>query len=721
MQLSPQQKKKLLKLFKKKIPAKICAEKLAVSPKTIYSWLKKYNENGEIALTKLQRSNQTALTPENFKKALDLKNQGLSTDKIKKELNLKASIATINRYLRQELNKESRQETNPQSNLIYKVITSKIPPFTCFFQSSHKIMKNLFMIVTLDLGSDWFHLSFSKENSVIYKSITVDYLISSFYNYGIKITRTNFFKNNTDLNTFTTEKIKKEFTRLNKKEIKELNEFFRFEVKNKINRVANNFKNNSNLNSITDKEVLSLALIYQINSYNNIVEEIKILKSIQFEALATEKESQNIPYIYNLGSISPIFANKYLSFIDLRNSTIGYFLLNNDEIEEIYQLSLENLEADFQAAKIQSNNRKMLEIVNQKLALIAEDTHHLAFKTLHEKGKLLQVIGKWQEAEIILKELILISEKEHKNPELLEFLEEYAKLLHLKGLNDDSITVLKKAIIIAKKIKQHEKLAHLYYLSGSYLLAQNSLKKARKVIDKILGYKAKYNNKFFEYKSLNLLGDYFFKTKDYYKARLYFTKLRILAGKDGSSHSLSCALGNLGIIYQLKSKFKQALSVVSHKLEISSTTNNLKNMANAYTEIGNIYFQIGQSKKATKNYHKAEEIARANEYNLTLFQALTGLGSLCLKEESPGKALGFYNDALFAIRKTQYKEYLIRALYNLGRTYYKFLTKNKRREEDLEKCQKFFTAAYNLHLKLHPDVIDSPLLTKIHDYLKKIF
>ena len=692
-----------------------------MSQKTIYFWLKKYKELGDSCFDENNKSSKSILNDHILTEVSNLRDEGYSVREIIEKLNLDIAVSTLSRYLKEK--RDGVKYSKFDSNLVLKLIISKIIPFSTFFQNCVRIKKNLFLITTVDISSGWFHLSFTKENSVIYKSIASDYLITSFKKYGIEITRDHFHKSFKEYQENLNSRIKNEFFRLTEDEINKTSDLLKLELNRRVRSLAEKFTNSLSAKDSDEKKLLAKALIFQIGNYNKTNEDMKWsgLYPETARNISIETE-QKIPYIFNLGSISPIFTNKYLSIVDLRNSSIGYFVLNDEEIEEIYELTLKYLEESYQSANKEKNSQKMLDIIDQKLSLITIKSSDVVFKALHEKGKLLQIIGKWSEAESILKELISIAEKENRYIELLEFFSEYAKLLHNKGLNTDSIVILKKAINLAESHKVHLQIAELNYQLGSYLLDNNEYSKVIMQINKIYEHKSRFKDKkLFELKALNLIGDYHYKKREYFQARLRFTKLKILSAKYNQEYSLSCALGNLGIIYQIEENYDKALDLINQKMIISKKENNYRQIAKSHSEMGNIYYKIKKNDKAIKHYNEALSISIEKEFNLCQFQALTGLGALYLRINKPNKAIGYYTNANTAINKTQYSDFKIRALYNLGRTYYSFLKQNKQREEDLNNCRKYFNAAYNLHLKVYPNEINTPILAKIHDYLKKIF
>jgi len=249
----------------------------------------------------------------------------------------------------------------------------------------------------------------------------------------------------------------------------------------------------------------------------------------------------------------------------------------------------------------------------------------------------------------------------------------------------------KKALTIRKKvlkknhpdtINSYNDLGQIYIKLGDYPQALHYYRLAMLANEEVLG-----TEHLDTAKSYNLMGMLYYQLRDYQKALEYYNKALTVREKslnikttDTSINFKEIDLGslynNIGMIYQAKKQYPQALKYLQKSLMIFEKYlgEKQKITARGYNNLALVYQQIGDFPQAFK-YHKKALIARENllgENHADTAGSYDNLGSLYQEMKDYSNALRYYQKSLTVRKKIFGDTHILMAIsyYHLGSLYY---------------------------------------------------
>ena len=169
--------------------------------------------------------------------------------------------------------------------------------------------------------------------------------------------------------------------------------------------------------------------------------------------------------------------------------------------------------------------------------------------------------------------------------------------------------------------------------------------------------------------SLNRLGLYFRKNKDYLKAIEYYTmaldKFRIL----GSEKSESSVLNNLAVINTIIKKFDKASFFYNKSLEIKQKLNDYKGIARIYNNLGNLYFNEKKYLDALNNYTLSKELKQKLKDTIGIINCYNNISAVYTEIKKTRKSIENSKKALILINKINNNQLKLNLYNNLTSAY----------------------------------------------------
>lgn len=185
-------------------------------------------------------------------------------------------------------------------------------------------------------------------------------------------------------------------------------------------------------------------------------------------------------------------------------------------------------------------------------------------QTYLNKGKVLELIGNWEECERTYEEALSLAK-------------ESRDVLLLGQANNN--------------------LGRLLMLKGDYPRAQQYLQVAAGLFESVDDRRGKA-------KAYGSLGEFFFRQGKYNEAKGYFEQSlnTELEGSDPTGNAQVAA--NLGLTHMNQGNYEEGIRCQRAQLEISEQHNDKQGMANLYTNLGIVYFEKGDYDAALESYQK---------------------------------------------------------------------------------------------------------------------
>lgn len=170
--------------------------------------------------------------------------------------------------------------------------------------------------------------------------------------------------------------------------------------------------------------------------------------------------------------------------------------------------------------------------------------------------------------------------------------------------------------------------------------------------------------------TLNNIGLVFDDKADYKNAlEYYLSSLKIVDTIGGNKWQLASALNNVGLIYKNMQQYDQALAYYNRSLKLKEEIGNKKGVGSSLHNIGMIYKIKGDYEKSLEYYRKALEMRKATNDASGTALTLNNIGSVYESMGEDEKAYPYYVEAL-SIRKNLKDNYnLCISLFSLGSNY----------------------------------------------------
>jgi len=243
------------------------------------------------------------------------------------------------------------------------------------------------------------------------------------------------------------------------------------------------------------------------------------------------------------------------------------------EQADAYDKTCEYLRKAADYARRNYQNHQALEFYDKllhKLSTGKRDGHRV--KTLINRGKILEMIGQWDDSEASFQEALQLAKKSRDVLQLGQVYNSLGRLLTLKG---------------------------------DYIMARDVLKKAAQLFETIedqAGIAKVYGN----------LGNLYFREGQYEDAKSYF-KESVSMGQVGNDSATNAQIAaNLGLTYMNQGDYEEGIRCQQEQLEICKANNDKQGMATIYTYLGIVFLEQGDYESALSSFrdglHYSEEL-----------------------------------------------------------------------------------------------------------------
>jgi len=140
-----------------------------------------------------------------------------------------------------------------------------------------------------------------------------------------------------------------------------------------------------------------------------------------------------------------------------------------------------------------------------------------------------------------------------------------------------------------------------------------------------------------------------------------------LARQSGAPFYIASSLIGVGNYYHVKNRFQEAASYYLEALKLEPQIRDKNMVAKLYTNIGMIYWNLGQNKKAEEYQRLGLKVLKETKYsNSSMAFSLNNLGLALSGQGKAKEALEYFSQALALYREDGYKRGMAAALNNIA-------------------------------------------------------
>ena len=378
-------------------------------------------------------------------------------------------------------------------------------------------------------------------------------------------------------------------------------------------------------------------------------------------------------------------------------------LANHYEKAEMKDKEMEYLEKAGDYVRENYKNEQAIEFYDRLLKYNIDD--ELRIDTLRKKGDVLDLIGKWKDAENIFRDALNISKQIKDKKRIAKLSGDYGSQLRLKG-DKEAIRYLNIQLKYNKELGNKEGISIALGNIGNYYLFQSNYQKAQEYYQHQLQVDEELNDNngiatatlhiglvyldqgkydsaqdcfqksllIFEEQqnkkgismTLGNMGNLNYFQNNFQKALLYYKQLLDISSQIGNKNGISIALGNMGLIYNIRSDFKKALEYQKKRLTIDQELGNKSGIAIAYNNIGQIFMDQGTYNKALEYFNKSLKINVILENKEGISLVIGNIGGIYYYQGNYQKALDNFKKKLAISRELKNSKEISVSLLNIG-------------------------------------------------------
>lgn len=332
-------------------------------------------------------------------------------------------------------------------------------------------------------------------------------------------------------------------------------------------------------------------------------------------------------------------------------------------------------------------NQQALDLYEKLLHLLGSEQDIASqIKTLLKKGKIQELIGKWDECEDTYKRALELA-KQHRDVILLgRAHNSMGRVVMLRGDYTEAMRYYQKSVLLFESVEDkygfaevYGNLGNLYFRQGKYEDAkkyfQNSLAIGQEVRGYIvdsqivanlgltymnqgnfdegirqqqeqLAYCQAHNDKPGMATIHTYIGIVLQEKGDYEEALFHFQAGLDLATELGNKHLTAVGIGNIGLIYERQGKYNDAMELYVKDLELTEELGDKQGQSIALGFIGQLLNIQGDFHKAIEYMQKALMLCEELGYQKGLAKAVNTLGDIFYNLQQYQRSLHFYNRAI---------------------------------------------------------------------------
>lgn len=332
-------------------------------------------------------------------------------------------------------------------------------------------------------------------------------------------------------------------------------------------------------------------------------------------------------------------------------------------------------------------NQQALDLYEKLLHLLGSEQDIASqIKTLLKKGKIQELIGKWEECENTYKRALDLA-KQHRDVILLgRAHNSMGRVVMLRGDYTEAMRYYQKSVLLFESVEDkygftevYGNLGNLYFRQGKYEEAkkyfQNSLAIGQEVRGYIvdsqivanlgltymnqgnydegirqqqeqLAYCQAHNDKPGMATIHTYIGIVLQEKGDYEEALFHFQAGLDLSTELGNKHLTAVGIGNIGLIYERQGKYNDAMELYVKDLELTEELGDKQGQSIALGFIGQLLNIQGDFHKAIEYMQKALMLCEELGYQKGLAKAVNTLGDIFYNLQQYQRSVHFYNRAI---------------------------------------------------------------------------
>ncbi|MDA3885984.1 MAG: tetratricopeptide repeat protein [Candidatus Delongbacteria bacterium] len=364
---------------------------------------------------------------------------------------------------------------------------------------------------------------------------------------------------------------------------------------------------------------------------------------------------------------------------------------NKDKAVDYFEKSGNQARDNFQ-------NEKAIHLYDKLLQYLGKDQVDKTVRILLEKGEIIELTGKWDDALNIYQKALKLADKTDDQTLKVDSMISLGYLLNVKAKTKEAKVLFDKALKIATKLDYKNGIAGTFNAIGALLVntgnydeAIKNYKKSLKIKQEIddkkgvsttfgnmggvfhskgnhseamkcykkqLKISEKLEDKALICRAISNIGIVYYYQMDYNKAIEFYKRSMTIFEELGDKRALSATVGNIGIVYSSLGDLDKAIGFYQSALNIKKELGDKRSYCSIISNMGVIYADKGEYKEAMECYLESLNIATKLDYKRQICITTGNLGNIYLNKKDYSKSVEYYNKAIEIGREHGMKYYL---------------------------------------------------------------
>ena len=371
------------------------------------------------------------------------------------------------------------------------------------------------------------------------------------------------------------------------------------------------------------------------------------------------------------------------------------------EVAEVADKAIEYLKKGGDYAREQYQNQQAIALYDRLLALFKEnpDQPGLNASVLLNKGSVLELIGKWSEAEEHYREALDRATQAKLVAEQAEAHGKLGELYRSRGKYDESLEELTKSHGLFKELGDQRGMSSttgsigiVYFYRGEFdralecyneqdvishelgnrrgILAARSLmgivysargehERALDCFSETEAISRELGDRRGLAKTYGSMGNVYSDRREFDRALECFRVLETISRELGDRHWMSAAIGNMGNVYTSRGEYDRALECYRQDEAICRELGEQRGLGLVIGNMGNVYAQCGDYDRALENFQEMEKICRSVGDRRWLSLAIGNIGGVYAFRKEYDRALECFKEASEEHRAIGYRAGLV--------------------------------------------------------------